>query len=91
MALRMVSNWRSNFGQASQRAMCSRRAMRSTSGRARSSRAISRALETYEVAFFREVLLGEDGPLRALLGRDDQNVRWISSTSAAPGTARPRQ
>ncbi len=54
-------------------------------------RAISAALETYEVAFFREVLLGEDGPLRALLGRDDQNVRWISSTSAAPGTARPRQ
>jgi dienelactone hydrolase len=54
-------------------------------------RAMNTAIEAYQVAFFRSVLLGESGPLLALLGRNDQTVRWISSTSAPPGAARARQ
>ena len=39
------------------------------------------AMPAMQVAFFRSALLGDDGPLQSLLGRDDQTVRWISPTS----------
>jgi len=54
-------------------------------------RAMNTAIEAYQVAFFRSVLLGESGPLLALVGRNDQTVRWISSTSAPPSAAKARQ
>jgi dienelactone hydrolase len=44
-----------------------------------------------EVAYFRDTLLGDHAALRDLAGKDHQNVRWISSTSPMPGTARARQ
>jgi dienelactone hydrolase len=53
--------------------------------------AMNTAIGTLEVAFFRALLLGEPGPLRDLHGRDGQTVRWISSTSLPPGTAKAQQ
>ena len=53
--------------------------------------AVNRTIEGLEVAFFRSALLGDDGPLRSLLGRDDQTVRWISPTSPSTGAAKARQ
>ena len=53
--------------------------------------AVNRAIEGLEVAFFRSALLGDDGPLQSLLGRDDQTVRWISPTSPSAGAAKARQ
>lgn len=53
--------------------------------------AVSRAIEGLEVAFFRSALLGDDGPLQSLIGRNDQTVRWISPTSPSAGAAKARQ
>lgn len=47
---------------------------------------VSAAIRAYEVAFFREILLGEDQPL--LSGRPlNQYVRWITRASATPDAA----
>ncbi|TAJ38191.1 MAG: hypothetical protein EPO55_16465 [Reyranella sp.] len=54
-------------------------------------RAMNAAIRAFEVAFFRSILLGEREPMLALLGRNDQTVRWISPTSAPPGAANARQ
>lgn len=54
-------------------------------------RAMNAAIEAYQVAFFRSILLGESGSLLELVGRNDQTVRWISSTSTPPGAAKARQ
>ena len=54
-------------------------------------RAMNTAIRAFEVAFFRSTLLGEREPLLALLGRNDQTVRWISPTSAPAGAANARQ
>ena len=43
-------------------------------------RAIAEAIESYQTAFFRSSLLGDEAPLNALVGRNDQIVRWISPT-----------
>jgi predicted dienelactone hydrolase len=53
--------------------------------------AMKEYIERLEVAYFRDTLLGDDTALRDLVGRNSQNVRWISSTSATPGTARAKQ
>lgn len=53
--------------------------------------AVNRTIEGLQVAFFRSALLGDDGPLQSLLGRNDQTVRWISPTSPSAGAARARQ
>lgn len=53
--------------------------------------AVNRAIEGLQVAFFRSALLGDDGPLQSLLGRDNQTVRWISPTSPSAGAAKARQ
>ena len=44
-------------------------------------RAIHSAIQAHQVAFFRSVLLDDPAPMLALVGRNDQTVRWISSTS----------
>jgi len=54
-------------------------------------RAMNSAIEAYQVAFFRSVLLGDSAPLLALVGRSDQTVRWISSTSTPAGATKARQ
>lgn len=54
-------------------------------------RAMNAAIVNTTVAFFRGALLGDDKPMRGLVGRNDQTVRWISSTSTPPGTASARQ
>lgn len=54
-------------------------------------RTMNAAIKAYQVAFFRSVLLGDPGPLLALVGKNDQTVRWISSTSTPPGAAKARQ
>jgi dienelactone hydrolase len=60
--------------------------------RTRHSRlAMNEYIGRLEVAYFRDALLGDRAALRDLVGRDHQNVRWISSTSPMPGTARARQ
>jgi dienelactone hydrolase len=53
--------------------------------------AMNEAIERLEVAFFRSTLLGDDTALRDLLGKNNQTVRWISSTSPPPGAARAQQ
>lgn len=53
--------------------------------------AMNRAIERLEVAFFRSTLRGDSGPLRSLIGRSDQTVRWISPTSPPTGAANARQ
>ena len=53
--------------------------------------AMNESIERLEVAFFRSTLLGDDTALRDLLGRNSQTVRWISSTSPTPGTAKAQQ
>ena len=54
-------------------------------------RAMNSAIEAYEVAFFRSVLMGDSQPLQALVGQSDQTARWISSTSTPPGATKARQ
>ena len=51
--------------------------------------AMNGAIGALEVAFFRAVLLGEPGPLRALRSRDGPSVRWIDPASLPP-VASPR-
>jgi dienelactone hydrolase len=53
--------------------------------------AMNESIERLEVAFFRSTLMGDDSALRDLLGKNSQTVRWISSTSPTPGTAKARQ
>ena len=53
--------------------------------------AMNESIERLEVAFFRSTLLGNDTALRDLLGKNSQTVRWISSTSPTPGTAKAQQ
>jgi dienelactone hydrolase len=53
--------------------------------------AMNEAIGRLEVAYFRATLLGDDGALRALVGKDGQSVRWVSPTSATPGTANAKQ
>jgi dienelactone hydrolase len=53
--------------------------------------AMNESIERLEVAFFRSTLLGDDTALRDLLGKNGQTVRWISSASATPGTAKAQQ
>lgn len=52
---------------------------------------INEAIGKTQVAFFRSALLHDEAPLRALLGRNDQTLRWISPNSPLPGAARARQ
>lgn len=54
-------------------------------------RALSMAFTRLSLAFYRSALLGDDKALLGLVGRNDQTVRWISSTSTPPGTASARQ
>ncbi len=49
------------------------------------------AIQTFEVAFFRKVLLGEQDSLLGVVGQSDQTVRWISPTSESAGATRARQ
>jgi dienelactone hydrolase len=53
--------------------------------------AMNDSIERLEVAFFRSTLLGDDSALKDLLGKNSQTVRWISSTSPTPGTAKAQQ
>ena len=53
--------------------------------------AMNDSIERLEVAFFRSTLMGDDTALRELLGKNSQTVRWISSTSPTPGTAKAQQ
>ena len=53
--------------------------------------AMNESIEQLEVAFFRSTLLGDDTALRDLLGKNSQTVRWLSSTSPTPGTAKAQQ
>jgi hypothetical protein len=53
--------------------------------------AMNEAIERLEVAFFRGTLMGDDTALKDLLGKNSQTVRWISSTSPTPGTAKAQQ
>lgn len=53
--------------------------------------AMNGAIEKLEVAFFRSTLMGDPGPLKSLIGRNDQTVRWISPTSPSTGAAKARQ
>lgn len=53
--------------------------------------AMNESIERLEVAFFRSTLLGDDDALKDLLGKNSQTVRWISSTSPTPGTAKAQQ
>lgn len=43
-------------------------------------RAMNRAIEALEVAFFHNALRGDPAPLLGLVGRSGQTVRWISPT-----------
>jgi hypothetical protein len=52
---------------------------------------INEAIGRTQTAFFRSALLRDEAPLRALLGRSDQTLRWISPGSPPPGTATARQ
>jgi dienelactone hydrolase len=52
---------------------------------------INEAIGRTQVAFFRSALLGDETALRAMLGRSDQTLRWISPNSPPPGTAKARQ
>lgn len=52
---------------------------------------INGAIGRTQVAFFRSALLGDEAALRALLGRSDQTLRWISPNSPPPATAKARQ
>lgn len=52
---------------------------------------MNEAIGRTQVAFFRSALLRDDAPLRALLGRGDQTLRWISPSSPPPSAARARQ
>jgi len=52
---------------------------------------INEAIGRTQLAFFRSALLGDEAGLRALLGRSDQTLRWISPSSPPPGTATARQ
>ncbi len=52
---------------------------------------MNEAIGKTQVAFFRSALLRDEAPLRALLGRSDQTLRWISPSSPPPGAARARQ
>ena len=54
-------------------------------------RAMNAAIVNTAAAFFRGALLGDDKPMSGLVGRNDQTVRWINSTSTPPGTASARQ
>jgi dienelactone hydrolase len=53
--------------------------------------AMNAAIEAYEVAFFRSLLMGDSAPLLALVGKSDQTARWISSTSTPAGATKARQ
>ena len=53
--------------------------------------AMNESIGRLEVAFFRSTLMGDDTALRDLLGKNGQTVRWISSTSPTPGTAKAQQ
>jgi hypothetical protein len=53
--------------------------------------AMNESIERLEVAFFRSTLVGDDTALRDLLGKNNQTVRWISSTAPTPGTAKAQQ
>lgn len=53
--------------------------------------AMNGTIERLEVAFFRNALLGDPGPLKSLIGRNDQTVRWISPTAPSAGAANARQ
>jgi dienelactone hydrolase len=53
--------------------------------------AINDPIERLEVAFFRSTLLGDDSALKDLREKNSQTVRWISSTSTTPGTAKAQQ
>jgi dienelactone hydrolase len=53
--------------------------------------AMNESIERLEVAFFRSTLMGDDSALKDLLGKNSQTVRWISSTSPTPGTAKAQQ
>lgn len=53
--------------------------------------AVNESIERLQVAFFRSTLMGDDAALQYLVGRNSHTVRWISPTSATPGTARERQ
>lgn len=52
---------------------------------------MNEAIGKTEVAFFRSALQGDEAPLKALLGRSDHTLRWISPTSPPTGMARARQ
>lgn len=52
---------------------------------------MNEAIGKTQVAFFRSALLRDEVPLRALLGRSDQTLRWISPSSPPPGAATARQ
>ncbi len=52
---------------------------------------INEAIGRTQAAFFRGALLRDEAALRALLGRSDQTLRWISPNSPPPGTATARQ
>lgn len=54
-------------------------------------RAVHAAIRSYEVAFFRETLLGDPEAMRALLGRTLQGTRWINATWRPEGAASARQ
>ena len=51
---------------------------------------MNRSIDEIEVAFFRSALLGDSSAIASLAGKDTQTVRWISSTSSTPGTAKAR-
>lgn len=53
--------------------------------------AMNEAIGRLEVAFFRSTLMGDDTALRELLGNNSQTVRWISSASPTPGSAKAQQ
>jgi dienelactone hydrolase len=53
--------------------------------------AMNAAIEALQVAFFKTALIGDAAPLRALVGRNGQSVRWISPTAPAAGAASARQ
>ncbi len=53
--------------------------------------AMNESIGRLEVAFFRSTLMGDDAALHELLGKNSQTVRWISSTSSTPGTAKAQQ
>ena len=52
---------------------------------------MNEAIQKFEVAFFRKILLGKEKSLLEAVGRSDQTVRWINPTSAPAGAANARQ